>query len=1113
MANQNLNRQPYFDDYDPTKGFKQVLALPGRVEQAREFTQIQSMFLDFLKRLGDTILKNGSVVEGCGLVIRDTEAIIGKGRIYVDGIVYTVEQSSVTITGIGKEVIGVRLREDIVTEVEDPTLRDPAQGYDNYNQAGAHRLRSSVEFKVNDETTVPVYTLQDGALLLLEEKPQLDVVSDLLARRTNDESGNYRVHGLTLFAEPFNDTHVKLTIEAGKAYVLGYEVTKPTPTKINIPKALETRTVLNEPKVYRDGTNKYKLNNKPVKVVTQVVAQVEVTENMTRGSVSGGIDYLPKTPVIQIMEVTQGGTTYVQGTNYQLTNDGVDWSLPGVEPSIGSTYTVKYRYNKVMHIGNDCILTSESNGTDVDYFIDFSPAGDNPVPDTTFTVDYEFYLARKDLISLQKDGNIKITSGQSDITRLISTPSNDNPDVLHLGTVYLPPNSSEAITNSYAVTRLRMEELQRIVKRVEDMEYNMALDSLDEEAMAGEAPTNLKGIFSDGFIGFTKADLTHPDYTAAMSIETGELVLPTSSIKASNLGIDSNNSTAKIWGRLITTPITERVAIEQIYATSSMLVNPYNVFNKLALLKVTPEVDNWVDTENSVIEKNATQTYTVHRWWYHGGDLWNDTERYLFNNLVLDKGQSWNGWDNITGTITSSTSKTILDEAILYMRQREVQVTGTNLIPYSDNLELFFDGVRVPVTPIAPTSAGTQPGTLKAGANGEAKGKFTIPAGVRCGTREVALRNANNTSAASYTANGRRRVVEETVLRTRVTVYPYDPLAQSFQFDRDQVVSSVGLYFAAKDPANNVTIQIRNMVNGYPGQVIYAEKVVAPANVNVSTNGSVETKVLFDDPVVCKAGEQYCVVVVTDSDIYSLFVGELGKQDIRTGAFVTRQPYLAGTLFSSANAITWTAHQTQDMKFKVYTCEFAPTGTIEFNDIDNLGADRIILMADYLTPANTGCTWEIKLNNGSWQPIGNFEDKDISSVANKVRLRATFKADVNISPILASDSFSLISFLTATSGAYVSRNVGVERGYTTVRQVIEAHIPSGCSVVPKFTTDGTTWVTGTLTSTEPVNQDYTRFTYEHTLGASATNFRAKVEITAPNQLARPRARRFMNIMK
>lgn len=65
---------------------------------------------------------------------------------------------------------------------------------------------------------------------------------------------------------------------------------------------------------------------------------------LTRSS-SSTSDALPGTGVLYIVSVTQGGTTYVQGTSYRLTGQGVDWSIAGAnpKPATGSVYTVTYR--------------------------------------------------------------------------------------------------------------------------------------------------------------------------------------------------------------------------------------------------------------------------------------------------------------------------------------------------------------------------------------------------------------------------------------------------------------------------------------------------------------------------------------------------------------------------------------------------------------------------------------------------------------------------------------------------------------------------------------------------------------------------------------------------
>ena len=67
--NLNLNQSPYFDDYDETKDFHQVLYKPAVAVQARELTQEQTILRNQIKRFGNHIFANGSRVSGGELFI------------------------------------------------------------------------------------------------------------------------------------------------------------------------------------------------------------------------------------------------------------------------------------------------------------------------------------------------------------------------------------------------------------------------------------------------------------------------------------------------------------------------------------------------------------------------------------------------------------------------------------------------------------------------------------------------------------------------------------------------------------------------------------------------------------------------------------------------------------------------------------------------------------------------------------------------------------------------------------------------------------------------------------------------------------------------------------
>lgn len=157
-----------------------------------------------------------------------------------------------------------------------------------------------------------------------------------------------------------------------------------------------------------------------------------------------------------------------------------------------------------------------------------------------------------------------------------------------------------------------------------------------------------------------------------------------------------------------------------------------------------------------------------------------------------------------------------------------------------------------------------------------------------------------------------------------------DPLAQSFlvELQGGMFITGVDLYFATKDATLPVTVEIRNMVNGYPGQQVlpFSTKTLVPSQVNTSTNGSTLTNFTFDSPVFLEGNQEYCFVVLSNSDKYETFISRMGEKDLITSQTISGQPY-AGSLFMSQNASTWTAEQTDDLKFNIQVAKFNSSST------------------------------------------------------------------------------------------------------------------------------------------------------------------------------------------
>ena len=167
---------------------------------------------------------------------------------------------------------------------------------------------------------------------------------------------------------------------------------------------------------------------------------------------------------------------------------------------------------------------------------------------------------------------------------------------------------------------------------------------------------------------------------------------------------------------------------------------------------------------------------------------------------------------------------------------------------------------------------------------------------------------------------------------------PIQPLAQTFKNDSigGCFLTSIDLYFAAKDDIIPIWVEIRNVVSGAPGKKIlpHSRKVIEPANVFTDfDNGVTPTRFTFDSPVYCQEGQEYAIVIMTKSQDYRLWTAQMGSIDVATGALVSSQPAL-GVLYKSSNDSAWTPVQNEDLKFKLQRAyfEWGVTGKVELEN-------------------------------------------------------------------------------------------------------------------------------------------------------------------------------------
>ena len=153
-----------------------------------------------------------------------------------------------------------------------------------------------------------------------------------------------------------------------------------------------------------------------------------------------------------------------------------------------------------------------------------------------------------------------------------------------------------------------------------------------------------------------------------------------------------------------------------------------------------------------------------------------------------------------------------------------------------------------------------------------------------------------------------------------------DPLAQTFIIDTQDGIfaTSLDLYFYTKDPTLPVTVTIRTVSNGLPTETVvpFSEVTVAAKDIKTSTDGSVATRFKFPSPVYLSDKVDYCFVVYSPSRKYYLWVSRLGENDVTTNFKIDKQPYV-GVLLKSANELTWTPDQYEDIKFNLNRAKFS----------------------------------------------------------------------------------------------------------------------------------------------------------------------------------------------
>ena len=213
---------------------------------------------------------------------------ISEGVFFIRGYFVKVPAGTVILdqyTNSPSYKVGLQISEDIVTASSaNPDLFDNAKGFSNESAPGADRLKMSATLVKksltdnNDANFVELLRVDNGLLQKLVNKTDYNIFKDELARRTNDESGDYYVKRfavdiretlndrlgnkgiyapgqLTQRGNTPSDDLFTLQISSGKAYVKGYEIEKIGSTSLDNDKPRTTKKKENVSVPVKIGNN------------------------------------------------------------------------------------------------------------------------------------------------------------------------------------------------------------------------------------------------------------------------------------------------------------------------------------------------------------------------------------------------------------------------------------------------------------------------------------------------------------------------------------------------------------------------------------------------------------------------------------------------------------------------------------------------------------------------------------------------------------------------------------------------------------------------------------------------------------------------------------------
>jgi hypothetical protein len=339
------------------------------------------------------------------------------------------------------------------------------------------------------------------------------------------------------------------------------------------------------------------------------------------------------------------------------------------------------------------IASATTNPSDTTSFFESASGVNTPVANSRMSIDYSYFLARRDVVTLDQDGNVGIVRGVPGVRPVTPTVSEN---VMAIANVFITPFPSLAgsfarsigrreigcQTDRISHVRHTMRDIQVLKERIENLETVTSLNFLEKSA------SDLKivdengldrfknGFFVDNFASHILADSANLDYKVSIDKRNKEL-RPFFEMDAFSYEYDENESSGvQVTGDLVTVPYTEEVLVEQPRVSTTRNIER-SVFRYNGELRLFPRHDTWVD--ETTVDKTVQ----------FGEDISDELEASGIN-LMNTEWDSWQTHSKGTSTFTKTTRDRVTPNGIKWW-ERTLQTTTKQQGRIGTQYELGFE--------------------------------------------------------------------------------------------------------------------------------------------------------------------------------------------------------------------------------------------------------------------------------------------------------------------------------------------------------------------------------------------------------------------------------------